>query len=102
MKGGPSAPGTLIVSLDFELHWGVRDVKTVAQYRENLLGVRRAIPALLATFADYGIHATWATVGFLFFRKSSGTPELGAPIVAEVRRCAPVALSRSGTHPGAR
>ena len=101
MKGGPSAPGTLIASLDFELYWGVRDVKTVAQYRENLLGVRRAIPALLAFFADYGIHATWATVGFLFF---ASRVELlaGAPIVAEVRRCAPVALSRSGTHPGAR
>ena len=27
---------------------------------------RRA--GLLATFAEYGIHATWATVGFLFFR----------------------------------
>jgi hypothetical protein len=57
-----------VISLDFELHWGVRDVRTVAQYRQNLLGVRRVVPALLATFAEYGIHATWATVGFLFFR----------------------------------
>jgi len=64
-------PGTLIISLDFELHWGVRDAKTVEQYRENLLGVRRALPAILATFAEYGIHATWATVGFLFFSRRS-------------------------------
>ena len=63
----PHAPGIFAISLDFELHWGVRDVKTVAQYRENLLGVRRVVPALLATFAEYGIHATWATVGFVFF-----------------------------------
>lgn len=63
------APGTLIISLDFELHWGVRDVKTVEQYRENLIGVRRAVPAMLATFAEYDIHATWATVGFLFFSR---------------------------------
>ena len=62
-------PGTLIISLDFELHWGVRDVRTVEQYRENLLGVRRAVPALLNTFAEYDIHATWATVGFLFFNE---------------------------------
>jgi peptidoglycan/xylan/chitin deacetylase (PgdA/CDA1 family) len=61
--------GTLIISLDFELHWGVRDVKTVEQYRENLLGVRRAVPAMLGTFAEYEIHATWATVGFLFFNR---------------------------------
>ena len=59
--------GTFVISLDFELHWGVRDHRTVADYRENLLGVRRAVPALLALFSEYGIHATWATVGFLFF-----------------------------------
>lgn len=61
--------GTFIVSLDFELHWGVRDVKTVEQYRENLLGVRQAVPAMLAVFAEYEIHVTWATVGFLFFSR---------------------------------
>jgi hypothetical protein len=59
--------GTFVISLDFELHWGVRDHRTVADYRENLLGVRRVVPALLALFSEYGIRATWATVGFLFF-----------------------------------
>jgi hypothetical protein len=66
---GEQVPGTFIISLDFELHWGIRDVKTVEQYRENLIGVRRAVPAILATFAEYDIHATWATVGFLFFNR---------------------------------
>jgi len=60
--------GGFVVSLDFELHWGVRDHLTVRQYRDNLLGARMAIPAMLELFARYGIHATWATVGFLFFR----------------------------------
>lgn len=69
MPVGGQGPGTFIISLDFELHWGVRDVKTVEQYRENLIGVRRAVPAMLATFAEYDIHATWATVGFLFFSR---------------------------------
>jgi hypothetical protein len=50
---GGQTPGTFIISLDFELHWGIRDVKTVEQYRENLIGVRRAVPAMLATFAEY-------------------------------------------------
>jgi peptidoglycan/xylan/chitin deacetylase (PgdA/CDA1 family) len=63
----PDAHATFVISLDFELHWGVRDVQTVAQYRRNLMGVRRVVPALLATFAEYGVRATWATVGFLFF-----------------------------------
>ncbi len=70
-SGKTQVAGTLIISLDFELHWGLRDVKTVAQYRENLIGVRRAVPAMLATFAEYDIHATWATVGFLFFSRRS-------------------------------
>lgn len=59
--------GVLVVSLDFELYWGVRDRMTIDKYRANLLGVRAVVPALLALFAEYGIHATWATVGFLFF-----------------------------------
>jgi hypothetical protein len=61
-------PGGFVISLDFELHWGVRDHRTVDQYHENLLGVRQAVPAILDLFQRYGIHATWATVGFLFFK----------------------------------
>ena len=63
----PGHHGVLTVSLDFELYWGVRDLRSIESYRENLLGVRRAIPALLDLFREFGIHATWATVGFLFF-----------------------------------
>ena len=58
--------GTLLVSLDFELFWGMLDVCELDAYRDNVLGGRKAIPRLLALFEKYGIHATWATVGFLF------------------------------------
>src|SRR5437588_7208923 len=58
----------LVISLDFELYWGVRDHLELNAYKENILGVRQAVPALLELFAGYGIHATWATVGFLFCR----------------------------------
>jgi peptidoglycan/xylan/chitin deacetylase (PgdA/CDA1 family) len=64
----PPHSGGFVISLDFELHWGVRDHLTVDQYRKNLLGVRQAVPAILELFERYGIHATWATVGFLFFQ----------------------------------
>lgn len=57
---------TLVISLDFELHWGVRDHTSVDRYRANLLGVRKAIPAMLELFERKSIAATWATVGFLF------------------------------------
>ena len=58
--------GTLLVSLDFELFWGMLDVCKLEDYQENVLGGRKAIPRLLHLFEKYGIHATWATVGFLF------------------------------------
>jgi peptidoglycan/xylan/chitin deacetylase (PgdA/CDA1 family) len=61
------APGIFVVSLDFELHWGMRDHSTVEDYEENLAGSRQAIPQMLDLFRRYDVHATWATVGFLFF-----------------------------------
>lgn len=57
-------PGTLVVSLDFELFWGMQDCMPLAQYQDNVLGGREAIPQMLELFQKYGIHATWATVGF--------------------------------------
>lgn len=58
--------GTFVISLDFELLWGVRDVMSLDEYRDNLVGERVAVEVLLALFAARGIHATWATVGALF------------------------------------
>jgi peptidoglycan/xylan/chitin deacetylase (PgdA/CDA1 family) len=60
--------GSFIISLDFELHWGVRDVISVSAKRDHFLRARAAIPEMLRLFAAYDIHATWATVGFLFAR----------------------------------
>ena len=60
--------GSLVISLDFELMWGVRDHRSVAEYGDAVLGGRAAIPAMLERFAARGIRATWATVGLLFAR----------------------------------
>src|SRR5438034_8691779 len=62
--------GTFVISLDFELLWGVRDQRTIADYGANILGVRQVVPALLDLFADRNIACTWATVGLLFFATS--------------------------------
>ena len=60
--------GKLLISLDFELMWGVRDKRTVSGYGKSIIGARKAIPQLLNLFRKYDIHATWAVVGFLFAR----------------------------------
>lgn len=66
-SSSPVLPGGLVISLDFELHWGVRDHHSVdGHYRANLLGARTVIPRLLDTFEEFEAAATWATVGFLF------------------------------------
>lgn len=59
--------GFLVISLDFELYWGVRDKRRLSDYKENLLGVRDAVPAMLRIFREYGARSTWAVVGFLLF-----------------------------------
>lgn len=72
--------GKFIISLDFELYWGVRDRKTINQYKKNLLGVREAIPAILDTFKKFGVCATFLIVGFLFFPSNTellnGIPDI--------------------------
>jgi peptidoglycan/xylan/chitin deacetylase (PgdA/CDA1 family) len=62
--------GVFTVSLDFELYWGMRDKRSIEQYKYNLQGVRKAVPEMLRMFSDNDIHATWATVGFLFLNDS--------------------------------
>ena len=54
-----------IISLDFELKWGVFDVSG-KDYHENILGARLAIPKILNMFESNNIKATWAIVGLLF------------------------------------
>lgn len=58
--------GQFVISLDFELMWGVRDKRTIDNYGTNILGVRKAIPEMLRLFDKYGVKATFSTVGFLF------------------------------------
>ncbi len=60
-------PGALVISLDFELHWGARDKYAPdGPYRANLLAARKAVTRTLELFERYEVAATWATVGMLF------------------------------------
>jgi len=60
--------GKFVISLDFELLWGVRDKLTIETYGENIKGVHKVIPRLLELFKQYNIHGTFSIVGFLFFK----------------------------------
>lgn len=57
-----------VVSLDFELFWGVSDRQTVAGYGRNVLGEWEAVPRMLALFYRHGLRVTWATVGMVMCR----------------------------------
>ena len=53
---------SFVISLDFELLWGVRDSRG-AEYHQQLLNVHQVVPKLLSLFDKYEIACTWATVG---------------------------------------
>ncbi|MEW5676321.1 polysaccharide deacetylase family protein [Flavobacterium enshiense] len=60
-----STRGTLVISLDFELIWGIFDHVSLDQkqhYFDNTLAV---IPEILEQFSLRNVAATWATVGML-------------------------------------
>lgn len=58
--------GYLVISLDFELLWGVFDVVERDQKTEYFKNTREVIPTILKNFTENKIHATWAVVGMLF------------------------------------
>jgi peptidoglycan/xylan/chitin deacetylase (PgdA/CDA1 family) len=60
--------GNFIISLDFELHWGGAEKWNLTERKKYFDNTRKSIPLVLALFEKYNIHATWATVGFLFAR----------------------------------
>lgn len=67
LKNNTMTNGKFVISLDFELMWGVRDKKDKITYGNNIIGVHKVIPRLLEVFRRYDIKATFSTVGLLFF-----------------------------------
>lgn len=68
--------GRLVISLDFEMFWGVAASRTLAQYGSNVQGEWEAIPLILKAFRQRGIRATWATVGMLMCKDFSQWQEV--------------------------
>jgi peptidoglycan/xylan/chitin deacetylase (PgdA/CDA1 family) len=60
-------PGALVISLDFELFWGMRDHTAVEPaVTKSLVASRSMVLTLAELFARREVRATWATVGLLF------------------------------------
>lgn len=58
--------GALVISLDFELLWGVFDKVDWRKKKQYFQNTRKIIPEILRLFEQYEIQCTWATVGMLF------------------------------------
>lgn len=72
--------GQFIISLDFELHWGVFDKVDFEQNINYFENTKAIIPKILLLFEQNNIACTWATVGMLFYRDfkewQNGVPNL--------------------------
>jgi peptidoglycan/xylan/chitin deacetylase (PgdA/CDA1 family) len=58
--------GYLVISLDFELLWGVIDKVDYKEKESYFKNTRKVIPEMLDLFSEFNIHCTWAIVGMLF------------------------------------
>lgn len=56
---------TLVISLDFELHWGRFDKVPIQAYKAYYQTTKVIVPQLLVLFEKYEVEVTWATVGML-------------------------------------
>ncbi len=81
MQHSTENKGQFVLSLDFELHWGVWDVTSINKYGSHIIGVQKVIPRLIEVFDAYDIKATFATVGFLFAKDKA---ELTANLPAQL------------------
>jgi hypothetical protein len=87
----------LVISLDFEMFWGVAETQTIKGYGRNVEGVWRAIPSILDLFRRYQVKATWATVGMLMCRDYKQWCELRPSMLPGYQRqeCSTYLLAKS-------
>ncbi len=62
------AKGYFIISLDYELMWGVRDKKTVSDYGHSIVQGQEGLLSIVKLLNEFSCTTTIATVGFLFMK----------------------------------
>lgn len=63
--------GKFVISLDFEMHWGFFDIKTLDECRSQLSNISMVIDKLLQLSQQYNTSITFATVGKMFAKDKS-------------------------------
>lgn len=58
--------GKFVISLDFELHWGFFDNRSLEDCKAQLGRINSVIDRLIEIANTYNVNLTFATVGFLF------------------------------------
>ena len=92
-----------VISLDFELFWGVADSRTISEYGRNIEGALLAIPLILEAFRKYDVRATWATVGMVMCRDFNQWADITPRVAPGYLRseCSTYTLAElARTHPG--
>ena len=86
-----------MLSLDFELAWGMRGDPA---YKADFERTREVIDRMLALFEKYEIKATWATVGELFLTGQAGNGDnllWHAPeVIEKIKKC--LVAQEIGSH----
>lgn len=73
--------GSFLISLDYELMWGMFDVVTKEGYgKTNVQNVPEAIDRMIELFQKYEVRVTFATVGMIMY-KNKGELVKDLPIV---------------------
>lgn len=79
--------GTLVISLDFEMFWGIADFADIQEWTPIVERVHMVVPRLLELFQKHGVHATWATVGALMCEdRSEFLERLPKPIAPQTKK----------------
>ena len=78
--------GTLVISLDYEMFWGIADFADIQEWAPIVERVHMVVPRLLELFKKHGVHATWATVGALMCEdRSEFLERLPKPIAPQTK-----------------
>lgn len=78
--------GTLVISLDFEMFWGIADFADIREWTPIVENVHMVVPRLLEMFQKHGVHATWATVGALMCEgRSEFLERLPKPVASQTK-----------------
>lgn len=73
--------GSFVISLDYEIHWGVFDAMTLEVYEKNLKNVDKVIDRLLELCDKYDVKLTFATVGMLFAKDKNELKKLNPQLI---------------------